>query len=263
MAHIIFAGGIAIKAVAHAENNFIPQVAELERAITPQTKLLILNSPNNPTGAVIPADTLDAIAEISIKHNLFVISDEVYDRIVFDLPFESISSRVGMELRTVVIRSFSKSHAMTGWRIGYCYGPQYIIDQVLKVVNYSTACASSISQRGALAALNVAPEVVESMKDRYQARVELVCDRLKAINGLKVTKPGGSFYVFVDISSLTNKSREFAIRLLKEQKVVVVPGYAFGNSCEGFIRIACTRSRDQLSEAMDRLETFIAGFQDT
>lgn len=257
IAHITFAGGIATKTVTHAENGYIPQPAELEKAITPKTRLLILNSPNNPTGAVIPGDTLDAIARIAIKHNLFVVSDEVYDRIIFDVPFESISSRPGMYQRTVVIKSFSKSHAMTGWRIGYCFGPKAIIEQVLKVVNYSTACASSISQRGALAALNIDQEIVESMRKRFKVRVELVWSRLNRIKGVRATKPGGSFYLFVDISAITTKSRDFAIRLLNEQKVVVVPGYAFGESGEGCIRIACTRSRKQLNKAMDRLETFI------
>ncbi len=263
IAHITFAGGIAVKTVTHAENGYIPQPVELEKAITPKTRLLILNSPNNPTGAVIPIDTLDAISRIAIKHNLFVVSDEVYDRIIFDVPFESISSRPGMYQRTVVIKSFSKSHAMTGWRIGYCYGPKAIIEQVLKVVNYSTACASSISQRGALAALNIDQEIVESMKNRFKARIELVCSRLNRIKGVRATKPGGSFYVFVDISAITTNSREFAIRLLNEQKVVVVPGYAFGESGEGCIRIACTRSREQLNKAMDRLETFINSIQES
>lgn len=222
---------------------------------------MILNSPNNPTGAVIPGDVLDRISQIAIKHNLFVLSDEVYDRILYEPPFESIYTRPGMAERTLVIKSFSKSYAMTGWRIGYCYGPRTIIEQMLKVVNYSTSCASSIGQRAAIAALDMDPSVVEQMKNRFAARVELVCSRLNAVDGVRVAHPGGSFYVFADISQITRQSREFAIRLLQEEKVVVVPGYAFGESGEGCIRIACTRSRAVLEKAMDRIEAFIGRYE--
>lgn len=257
MAHITFAGGVAVKAHTRFEDRFVPRLADLEKAITPQTKVLILNSPNNPTGAVIPGGILDGIAQIAIKHNLFVLSDEVYDRILYEPPFQSIYTRPGMAERTLVIKSFSKSYAMTGWRIGYCYGPGSMIEQMLKVVNYSTSCASSIGQRAAIAAIDMDPSVVEGMKNKFAARVELVCDRLDAIDGVRVSRPGGSFYVFADISRIMRQSREFAIRLLQEEKVVVVPGYAFGESGEGFVRIACTRNRALLEKAMDRIEAFI------
>lgn len=261
MAHIAFAGGIAVKAPSRFEDGFVPKPKDLENAITPKTRVLILNSPNNPTGAVIPGDVLDAIAEIAVRHNLFVISDEVYDRILYKPPFESIYTRPGMAERTLVIKSFSKSHAMTGWRIGYCFGPQAMIDQMLKVVNYSTACASSIGQRAAIAALDIDPAIVDAMKDRFEARVHLVCARLNAMDKVRVSTPGGSFYVFADISRITRKSREFAIQLLQEAKVVVVPGYAFGESGEGCIRIACTRERAVLEKAMDRIESFLKNYQ--
>ncbi len=261
MAHITFAGGVAVKARTRFEDRFVPRPTDLEKAITSQTKVMILNSPNNPTGAVIPGDVLDRISQIAIKHNLFVLSDEVYDRILYEPPFESIYTRPGMAERTLVIKSFSKSYAMTGWRIGYCYGPRTIIEQMLKVVNYSTSCASSIGQRAAIAALDMDPSVVEQMKNRFAARVELVCSRLNAVDGVRVAHPGGSFYVFADISQITRQSREFAIRLLQEEKVVVVPGYAFGESGEGCIRIACTRSRAVLEKAMDRIEAFIGRYE--
>lgn len=262
MAHIAFAGGVAVKASALFEENFVPRPEDIEKSITSKTKVIILNSPNNPTGAVIPRETLDAIAEIAIRHNLFVISDEVYDHILYTPPFESIYTSPGMAKRTLVIKSFSKSHAMTGWRIGYCYGPENLISQMLKVVNYSTACASSIGQRAAIAALDLDPLIVEQMKDRFAARVALVCSRLNAISGVRVSKPGGSFYVFADISQITRDSRNFAIRLLKEERVVVVPGYAFGESCEGCIRIACTRKREILNKAMNRIEAFIRRYRE-
>ena len=167
-----------------------------------------------------------------------------------------------MAERTLVIKSFSKSYAMTGWRIGYCYGPQSLISQMLKVVNYSTACASSIGQRAAIAALELDLSVVEQMKARFEARIELVYSRLKTMRGLRVFKPKGSFYVFVDISQLTMQSRKFALQLLEHKQVVVVPGYAFGASGEGCFRIACTQSRVILEEAMNRIEEFIGCYKE-
>jgi aminotransferase len=154
LGHITLAGGVATTVVARIENQFIPDPKEIAKAITRKTKVLVLNSPNNPTGAVLPSGVLDAIAELVVHHNLIAVSDEVYDRIIFDNnPCQSIITRPEMINRTLVVKSFSKSYAMTGWRIGYCHGPQPIIEQMLKVVNYSTACASSIGQRAAIAAL--------------------------------------------------------------------------------------------------------------
>jgi aspartate/methionine/tyrosine aminotransferase len=262
MAHIAFAGGVPIKVSSKFEDNFVPSPEDIESAITPKTKVIILNSPNNPTGAVIPGDIFDSIAQIAIKHNLVVISDEVYDQILYETPFETISTRPGMAERTLIIKSFSKSYAMTGWRIGYCYGPQSLISQMLKVVNYSTACASSIGQRAAIAALELDPSVVEQMKARFEARIELVYSRLKTMRGIRVFKPKGSFYVFVDISQLTMQSRKFALQLLEQKQVVVVPGYAFGASGEGCFRIACTQSRAILEEAMNRIEEFIGCYKE-
>lgn len=257
MAHITLAGGIAITVPTKFEDQYIPHPENIERAITAKTKAIILNSPNNPTGAVIPGKVLDSIAEISIRQGLFVISDEVYDQIVFDPPFESIYSRPGMAERTLVIKSFSKSHAMTGWRVGYCYGPSMFIRQMLKVVNYTTACASSISQRAAIAALDLDPKVIEQMKNRFANRIEIVCSRLSKMKGIKVNKPKGSFYVLADISEITQQSQKFSNRLLQDAKVVVIPGHAFGRAGEGTVRIACTHSSSILTEAMDRMELFL------
>ena len=261
LAHITLANGQVCQVPAFFEDRFIPRPEAIEKAITPKTKILLLNSPNNPTGAVIPGDVLDKIAQIAIKHDLLVISDEVYDKIFFDTPPESIYTRKGMDKRTLVIKSFSKTYAMTGWRLGFCFGPEAIISQMLKVVNYSTACAASISQRAAIAALDMDPKILTTMKDRFAARVDLVCSRLEKMPGIKLIRPRGSFYIFADISQISLRSREFAVRLLREQKLVVVPGYAFGQSCDGCIRIACTVKREHLSIAMDRLETFISNFR--
>lgn len=261
LAHITFAGGIAVTVPSRLEDSFIPRTEDIENAITPRTRVIVLNSPNNPTGSIIPGDLLDEIARIAIRHNLVVISDEVYDQILYKKPFESIYTRPGMSEHSLIIKSFSKSYAMTGWRVGYSYGPQVLIEQMLKVVNYSTACASSIGQRAAIAALDIDQAILEKMKNRFAARVELVSTRLGEMSGVRVSKPGGSFYVFADISQITQQSRAFAIQLLQKKKVVVVPGYAFGKSGEGCIRIACTRNMSLLEEAMDRIEDFIEWYQ--
>jgi aspartate/methionine/tyrosine aminotransferase len=257
MAHIALADGIAIKVPTTFEDKYIPLPEDIDRAVTGKTKVILLNSPNNPTGAVIPGNILDSIAEIAVRRNLIVISDEVYDQILYEQPFHSIYTRPGMTSRTVVIKSFSKSHAMTGWRVGYCIGPPTFIKQILKVVNYSTACASSISQRAAIAALDLDPLIIERMKDRFSRRIDLVCSRLTAMKGIRVNKPKGSFYILADIREITGQSQAFARALLKDAKVIVIPGYAFGNAGEGAIRIACTQSSMILSEAMDRIELFL------
>ena len=260
-AHVILAGGQAIGVPTSFEEHYIPRPETVERMVTENTRVIILNSPNNPTGAVIPGDVLDALAEIAIRRNLFIISDEVYDQLVYDPPFESIYTRPGMAERTLVIKSFSKSHAMTGWRVGYCYGPADFIRQMLKVVNYSTACTSSIGQRAALAALDLDPALIDGMKDRFDKRIGIVCSRLEAMQGVRVNRPKGSFYILADRRGVARESQKFAKRLLQEAQVVVVPGYAFGKAGEGTIRIACTHPGAILSEAMDRIELFLERYQ--
>jgi len=257
LAHITFARGVAVPVETRFDQGFLPDSDVVEAAVTPRTRILLLNSPNNPTGSVLPKGLLDRMADIARRHNLVVISDEVYDRITFTGRPESIYTRPGMDSRTLVVKSFSKTYAMTGWRIGFCYGPESLISQMLKVVNYSTACASSVGQRAAIAALDLDPGVIRQMTDRFEQRVNLICDRLAAMPGVRLVRPRGSFYVFADIHRIHPNSREFAVRLLNSQQVVVVPGYAFGSSCEGCIRIACTLPRKRLSQAMDRIEKFV------
>ncbi len=257
LAHIAFARGVAVPVETRFDQGFFPDPDAVEAAVTPRTRIILLNSPNNPTGSVLSGDLLDRIADIARRHNLVVISDEVYDRIAFTGRPESIYTRPGMDGRTLVVKSFSKTYAMTGWRIGFCYGPETLISQMLKVVNYSTACASSVGQRAAIAALDLDSGVIQQMTDRFEQRVNLVCERLEAMPGIRLVRPQGSFYVFADVHRIHPVSREFAVRLLNSQQVVVVPGYAFGNNCEGCIRIACTLCRERLSQAMDRIEQFV------
>lgn len=260
LAHIAFSGGKVNTLTTRFEDGFIPQPESLEKSITENSKILLLNSPNNPTGALIPGSVLDELAQIAVERDLLVISDEVYDQMVFSGEFQSISTRPGMAERTVVIKSFSKTYAMTGWRIGYSYGPTWIIEQMLKVVNYATACASSVGQRAALAALQADQKPFQEMRKAFARRIELVYDRLQKMEGIRALKPSGSFYIFVDISRITRDSRAFALDLLDKEQVVVVPGYAFGPSGEGCVRLACTVDRERLTEAMDRLERYLSSY---
>lgn len=258
IAHIAFAGVRLRTIPTRFDEGFVPMPETLETAITDRSKVLILNSPNNPTGAMIPGKVLDALAEVAVRQDLIVVSDEVYDGMVYGEPFQSIASRPGMAERTVVIKSFSKNYAMTGWRVGYCRGPEWIIGQMLKVVNYSTACASSVGQRAALHALTADPAPFEAMREAFSRRVSLVSSRLERMPGIRCLPPSGAFYIFVDVSAYKVDSLSFALDLLDKEQVVVVPGFAFGPSGEGWVRIACTVDEERLSEAMDRLERYLS-----
>ena len=256
--HIEWVGGRAVEVKTRFENNFVPTPQDLEAAITPKTKALLLNSPNNPTGSIIPADILDAIARIVVKRDLLVLSDEVYERHIFDgLTHESIRTRPGMKERTVVVHSFSKSFAMTGWRIGYAFGPEWLIESMIKVVSSTTSCAPSVSQRAALAALRLDPNVVNGMVEEFRLRRDHAYGVLETLPGVRVHNPKGTFYIFPNISNITEDSWQFALDLLEKEQVVVVPGEAFGPSGKGSIRIALTVNQEVLKEAFQRIKRFI------
>ena len=259
-AQITLAGGRICYVSTRFEDGFVPDPSRVEKAITPRTKAMILNSPNNPTGAVIPPGVLDELANIAVERDLIVISDEVYDKLVFKGPHDAVFKRPGMEQRTIVINSFSKTFAMTGWRVGYCYGPNQLIDQVSKVATYFTSCPSSIGQRAALAALRMDKEIFVKMANEFEERCRLVYERLKAIPGIRVRPSSGSFYLFPSVESLTPDAMKFALELLDKEQVVVIPGEAFGPSGKGCMRISCTVDRTLLSEAMDRLERFVRNY---
>ena len=256
--HIEWVGGKAVHVQTLFENGFVPTPEALEAAITPQSRVLLLNSPNNPTGTVIPAETLDDIARIVQARDLLVLSDEVYERLLYDgRTHESIWTRPGMRERTVVVHSFSKSFAMTGWRIGYSFGPEWLIESMIKVVSSTTSCAPSVSQRAALAALQLDPEVVDAMAEEFCTRRDQAYEALQKLPGVKVHKPGGTFYIFPDISQITQDSRQFALDLLDKEQVVVIPGEAFGPSGKGCLRIALTVNQEVLKEAFERIQRFI------
>ncbi len=238
------------------ENEFRLTKEELENAITPKSKILLLNYPNNPTGAIMEQKDLEALAEVILKHDLFVISDEIYSELSYFDKHISIASLPNMKERTIVINGFSKSYSMTGWRLGYACGPKEIIAQMTKIHQFSIMCAPTTSQYAAVEALRNGDKDIEDMKEAYNERRRYVLHRLKEM-GLPCFMPKGAFYVFPDIRSFHLTSEEFALRLLNEQKVVVVPGNAFGESGEGFIRISYAYSLEDLKRALNRVEKFI------
>lgn len=252
----VLANGVPVVIELKAEHEFRLMPEQLEAAITPKTKLLVLPFPNNPTGAVMEKEDLEKIAELVIKYDLFVLSDEIYSELTYLENHVSIASLPGMRERTIVINGFSKSHAMTGWRLGYACGPQVIIEQMLKIHQYAIMCAPTTSQYAAVDALRNGDEDVAKMREEYNGRRRYLIHRFQEM-GLNCFEPFGAFYVFPCIKEFGMTSEEFAEELLKAQKVAVVPGTAFGESGEGFIRISYAYSLDNLKRAMDRIELFI------
>jgi aminotransferase len=252
----VLAGGTPVPIELKAENEFRLTPEELEAAVTPKTKLLVMPFPNNPTGAVMEKKDLEKIAELVIKYDLFVLSDEIYSELTYLENHVSIASLPGMRERTIVINGFSKSHAMTGWRLGYACGPEVIIRQMLKIHQYAIMCAPTTSQYAAVAALRDGDEDVASMREEYNGRRRYLLHRFKEM-GLECFEPFGAFYVFPCIKEFGMTSEEFATALLNSQKLAVVPGTAFGDCGEGFIRISYAYSLDNLKKAMDRMEIFI------
>ncbi len=238
------------------ENEFKLTADELKEAITDKTKLLILPFPNNPTGAIMTREELEPIAEIVKEHDLYVISDEIYSELSYKGDHVSIASFPGMKERTLVINGFSKGFAMTGWRLGYVCGPQIIIEQMFKVHQYAIMCAPTNSQYAALVGLQTCMKEVEQMRESYDERRRFLMKEFRRI-GLPCFEPFGAFYVFPCIKEFGMTSEEFATELLKDQKVAVVPGTAFGDCGEGFLRISYAYSLDDLRTAIGRLEAFI------
>ncbi|MCI7107303.1 MAG: aminotransferase class I/II-fold pyridoxal phosphate-dependent enzyme [Lachnospiraceae bacterium] len=252
----VLANGTPVIIELKSENNFRLTAEELEAAITPKTKLLVLPFPNNPTGAVMERKDLEAIAAVIEKYDLFVLSDEIYSELTYLDNHVSIASLPGMRERTIVINGFSKSHAMTGWRLGYACGPEVIVKQMLKIHQFAIMCAPTTSQYAAVEALRNGDEDVKMMREEYNGRRRYLLKRFKEM-GLSCFEPFGAFYVFPCIKEFGMTSDEFANELLRSKKVAVVPGTAFGNSGEGFIRISYAYSLDDLKLALGRVEEFI------
>lgn len=239
-----------------AENDFRLTPDELLGAITDKTKVLILPFPNNPTGAIMEKEDLEKIAKIVIENDILVMSDEIYSALTYKGKHVSIASLDGMKERTILINGFSKAYAMTGWRLGYACGPKEIIRQMTKIHQYAIMCAPTTSQYAAVEALKKGDEEVEKMRQSYNQRRRFLMNAFKEM-GLNCFEPFGAFYVFPCIKEFNMTSEEFATRLLTEEKVAVVPGSAFGDCGEGFLRISYAYSIENLKEAISRIEKFV------
>lgn len=252
----ILAGAAPVIIELKQDNQFRLTAEELRKAITDKTKVLILPFPNNPTGAIMEKEDLEAIAEVLIEKDIFVISDEIYSELSYNKDHISIASLPGMFERTVVINGFSKSYAMTGWRLGYSCGPEVIIEQMLKIHQFTIMCAPTTSQYAAIEALAHGDEDVKMMKDAYNQRRRFLLHSFQEM-GITCFEPFGAFYVFPNIKEFGMTSDEFAVAFLDAEQVAAVPGTAFGDCGEGYLRISYAYSLETLKEAMVRLDRFI------
>ena len=257
-AEVLMARGVPVPLVTSEQDNFSVNPAELRKLITPKSKILLLNFPCNPTGAVAPESVLSEIADIAIKNNLIVITDEIYSELVYDdYKHVSIASFPGMKERTIFLHGFSKAFAMTGFRIGYVCAPQAITDAMYKIHQYSIMCAPITAQAAALEALKSARKDMLAMRESYWERRNIIVHGLRDA-GLDCVMPQGAFYSFPSIKSTGMTSREFAEALLKEESVAVVPGSAFGPGGEGYVRACYATAEDQIIEALKRIKRFVA-----
>ena len=252
----ILANGTPVVINLKEENEFRLTAQELTESITPKTKLLVLPFPNNPTGAILEKKDLEAIAKVVIDHDLYVLSDEIYAELTYQQDHVTIASLPGMRERTVLINGFSKSYSMTGWRLGYACAPKNILEQMLKIHQYAIMCAPTTSQYAAVEAVRNGDNDVQKMREEYNGRRRYLIHRFREM-GLACFEPFGAFYAFPCIKEFGMSSDEFATRMLQEEKVVVVPGTAFGDCGEGFLRISYAYSLEKLKEALDRMEHFI------
>lgn len=252
----ILASGVPVIIDLKEENGFKLTAEQILEKITDKTKILILPFPNNPTGSILSYKELEEIAKVCIEKDLFVLSDEIYCELTYAGDHASIIQVPGMKERTILINGFSKSYAMTGWRLGYACGPEKIIEQMTKIHQFCIMCAPTTSQYAAVIALRDGDEAVAKMRESYNQRRRYVLSRLNDM-GLTCFEPKGAFYVFPSIKRFGIRSEEFATRLLMEEKVAVVPGTAFGDSGEGYLRISYAYSINQLKEALSRIENFV------
>ncbi len=257
-AEVYLAGGVPIEIPCQMENNFDLDIQAIHNAITPNTKAILINFPTNPTGAVSSRGNLIQLAALAEEHDLIVISDEIYDRLVYGVKHVCFPALDNMQKRTVLIGGFSKDYAMTGWRIGFAAGPAEIINGLVRIHQYTVMSAPTPSQAAALAALIKGEPFVEQMRLEYDRRRRLIVDGLNRI-GLPTFEPHGAFYAFPKISGTGLDDETFAERLLNEKRVAVVPGSSFGKGGEGFVRCSYATSMDKIEEALERIQQFVKG----
>ena len=252
-AHVKQAGGVPVFCMSGADDDFLPDPDAIEKKITPRTKALIVNSPCNPTGAVLSRGILEGLARLAAKYDLLVVSDELYEAFVYEgehIPFASLP---GMKERTVTIGGMSKSYAMTGWRLGYAMGDQELLRTMQVIGVVQTVCPSTMVQRASEYALRSCDGEIKEITELFRRRVACACEAFSALPGIKTVRPRGSFYLFIDVSGTGLSGEEFAVKMLEEARVVTIPGVSFGPDCGGYVRIACTVSEEKLREAAERI----------
>ena len=256
VARIVGATPVFVAVREEEDFRLIPE--DVEKSLTTKTKLIILNSPSNPTGGIQYREDIEGIAEVARKHNLYIVSDEVYETMLYEgMHHQSIAAVKGMRNRTVTVNSFSKTYAMTGWRIGYAVGTREIIDQMIKLQQYTMVHAPAVSQRAALAALNGPQDFIEQMVTIFDERRRFLVPRLNEIEGFRCPMPKGAFYVFPNVEGLGKLSKDMAQILLQSGGVAVVPGSVFGEGGEGYLRLSYTQPLDKLEDACNRIEKVV------
>ena len=257
-AEIAMAHGVPVPVTTRYENEFAVEPEDIEKAITPRTKAILLNFPCNPTGAVMPPEELQAVAEIAKKYDLAVLTDEIYSELNYDGNHLSIASLPGMKERTIFLHGFSKAFAMTGWRVGYVCAPEVMISAMMRIHQYAIMCAPTVAQEAALEAIRNGGNAMVEMRESYRSRRDFF---VKGLNeaGLECLMPHGAFYAFASVKNSGMESDEFAEKLLRAEHVAVVPGEAFGPGGTGFIRCCYATSADELREALRRIKRFMQG----
>jgi aminotransferase len=253
---VILAGGVPRGIPTRGADHFVLRAEALERSITSRSKVLMLNYPTNPTGATMPLDELEKISAVCLRHNLTVLSDEIYSELTYDsAPHPSVAALPGMKERTILLHGVSKAYAMTGWRIGFACAPQQVIEAMMKIHQYAILCAPIMGQEAAIEALERGEQSMLSMRREYELRRNYIVHGFNEL-GLECFKPRGAFYVFPKITSTGLTSREFSLQLLREKKVAVVPGTAFGPSGEGHVRCSYATGLEQIKIALERIGEF-------
>lgn len=250
--------GVPVPVPVYEEDDFNFTYENLKKYVTPKTKAILLNSPNNPTGAVATRKVMEDVAKIAIENDLYVIYDAVYKHLLYDgIDYINIAELDGMRERTIYIDSFSKTYAMTGWRIGYLAGPKEIVSLMPKLQEFMPSCISTFTQYAAIEALRSGQSAIDSMNREYTSRRKLLLEKIESIDKISCRAPKGAFYAFINIKKTGLGSQEFAERLLEQQNVVVAPGVAFGDEGEGYIRISYATSTENIQEGMNRMKRFV------
>ncbi|GAB4534749.1 MAG: pyridoxal phosphate-dependent aminotransferase [Anaerolineae bacterium] len=248
------AGARPVHVPLREENGFQFDPSDLERAITPKARMIVVNSPHNPSGAVLDKETLEAIAQIAIRHDLLVISDEIYEKIIYDgVQHHSLASLPGMAERTLTVNGFSKAYSMTGWRLGYVAARKNLIDALIRVHQYSATCATSFAQKGAVAAYRASQDCVREMVSEFDRRRRFLVETLETIDGIHCVRPRGAFYVFPSVKKLGVDDEKLASYLLHEASVALVPGSAFGEYGQGHLRLSYANSYQNIATAVERI----------